>query len=148
MTRLPRLSLQLEEVKKRTEKLFGDSASSNLSSQADYPDLETIPILLDVLDRFVKNTQPGIAASESKVKYYALCESLEFRRGEIIVSFDSQLLSSKLSYGKQDMDLYNETRSLVHIGQLARKQRADNWSRWLDLEVALLDNYRKYESPS
>ena len=37
--------------------------------------------------RFVKSTQPGIEASESKVKFYALCESLKFRREEIIVRF-------------------------------------------------------------
>ncbi|GJJ08649.1 hypothetical protein Clacol_002868 [Clathrus columnatus] len=140
VTRLPRLSLQLEEIRKRTEKLSegdGDLSSSSLNSREDYPDLETIPILVDVLDKFVKITQPGIAASENKVKYYALCESLEFRRGEII----------SVVIGDQDMDLYNETRSLVYTGELARKQRADNWSKWMDLEVALLDNYLLITQP-
>lgn len=42
--------------------------------------------------RFVKSTQPGIAASEGKVKFYALCESLKFRRGEIIVRQPTTIL--------------------------------------------------------
>ena len=35
----------------------------------------------------MKSTQPGIEASEGKVRFYALAESLRFRRGEIIVGF-------------------------------------------------------------
>ncbi|KAF8506144.1 hypothetical protein BU17DRAFT_101003 [Hysterangium stoloniferum] len=138
VTRLPRLGLQLAEVQKRTAKLAqgdgggggGGGGGGNSNSQKvqdrhdEHPDLDTIPILVEVLDQFVKSTQPGIAASENKVKFYALCESLVFLRGEII-----------------DMDLYAESRTLVYLNPLARKQRSENWSRWTDFDIALLDNY-------
>lgn len=39
------------------------------------------------------------------------------------------------------MDLYNENRTLINSGPLARRQRSENWSGWTDLEVGLLDNY-------
>lgn len=58
VTRLPRLSLQLEEIRKRTEKLSqkdGAGSPRNEKGRAneDYPDLETIPIVVDVLNRWV-----------------------------------------------------------------------------------------------
>ena len=44
----------------------------------------------------------------------------------------------------KDMDLYDESRTLVHFGPLARRQRSDaDWYGWADLMVALLDNYRE-----
>jgi hypothetical protein len=70
---LPRLSLVLETIKKHTE--------------ADHPDLDTLPLILTILSDFIKSTQPGIAAAESKVKFWSLCESLVFQKGEIIVCF-------------------------------------------------------------
>ncbi|KAF8575974.1 hypothetical protein K439DRAFT_1419330 [Ramaria rubella] len=123
VTRLPRLSLQLAEIEKRTKRISEvEGVTRETPNKEDHPDLEIIPIVMDVLNRFVKSTQPGIEASEGKVKFYALCESLKFRKGEII-----------------DMDLYNENRTLVHSGPLARRQ--ETWNGWTDLEVGLLDNY-------
>jgi hypothetical protein len=40
----------------------------------------------------------------------------------------------------QDMDLYDEKRTLVHAGVLARRDR--DWCGWTEHFVALLDNYR------
>jgi hypothetical protein len=41
------------------------------------------------------------------------------------------------------MDLYDESRTLIQIGTLARRQRSEtDWSGWFDLTVALLDHYR------
>ena len=74
MTRLPRLNLLLEQVLKLTDKTH------------DHPDLETLPTILGILSDFLKSTQPGIAAAESKVKLWDLCEYLEYQKGEIIVS--------------------------------------------------------------
>ena len=74
VTRLPRLNLLLEQTLKLT------------SGETDHPDLETLPLILDILKECIKSTQPGIEAAESKVKFWALCESLVFQRGEIIVS--------------------------------------------------------------
>jgi RHO1 GDP-GTP exchange protein 1/2 len=74
VTRLPRLNLLLEQTLKLT------------SGEADHPDLETLPLILDILKECIKSTQPGIEVAESQVKFWALCESLVFQRGEIIVS--------------------------------------------------------------
>jgi hypothetical protein len=42
------------------------------------------------------------------------------------------------------MDLYDESRTLIHSGFLARRQRSEtDWSGWHDYFVALLDNFRK-----
>ncbi|KAG6328251.1 hypothetical protein ID866_10838 [Astraeus odoratus] len=111
VTRLPRLNLILEHIHKLTE--------------SDHPDAEDLPMVLSVLNEFLKSTQPGIAAAESKVKFWNLCDSLVFNKGEII-----------------ELDWYNDTRSLVHAGMLARRSRSEmDWNPWFDLYVALLDNY-------
>jgi hypothetical protein len=52
----------------------------------DHPDLETIPIVLTILQDFIKRSEPGIEAAEGKVKYSALHETLIFSNEEIIVS--------------------------------------------------------------
>ena len=73
VTRLPRLTLILEQILKATDENY------------DHPDLETLPITLSILGDLLKSTQPGIEVAESKVKFQALCESLVFPREEIIV---------------------------------------------------------------
>ena len=73
VTRLPRLNLVLEQILKLTDKEY------------EHPDLETLPIILGVLGDFIKSTQPGIEAAENKVKFWGLCETLVFQKGEIIV---------------------------------------------------------------
>jgi RHO1 GDP-GTP exchange protein 1/2 len=73
---LPRLKLLLERVQKLTPQ--------------DHPDLETIPIVLTVLQGFIKSSEPGIAAAEAKVKFGELYESLVDPGGEINVSSGSQ----------------------------------------------------------
>lgn len=73
VTRLPRLNLLLQEILKRTDKGY------------EHPDLETLPIILGILSDCIKSTQPGIEAAESKVKLWALSESLIFQKGELIV---------------------------------------------------------------
>ena len=46
----------------------------------------------------------------------------------------------------QDLDLYDESRTLLHSGQLARRytSRTEVTYTWVDLHVALLDNYRTH----
>jgi hypothetical protein len=113
VTRLPRLSLVLEHLLKL--------------AAPDHPDRETLPLTLGILSDFIKSTQPGIEAADSKAKFWDLCESLVFVKGEII-----------------DMDLYDEKRTVVHAGTLARRQRSEtDWRGWNDYYVAILDNYRK-----
>ncbi|TFY60446.1 hypothetical protein EVJ58_g5139 [Rhodofomes roseus] len=116
VTRLPRLCLLLDNAKEHTA--------------PDHPDQETLPIILEILKTFVKSTQPGIAAAEDKVKFWELCESLSYQKGEIL-----------------DLDLYDEKRTLVYSGPLGRRwnekmsQLEVPTYRWIDLHVALLDNY-------
>ncbi|KAG6909050.1 hypothetical protein DXG01_002202 [Tephrocybe rancida] len=123
VTRLPRLNLVLEHILKLTDKQYG------------HPDLETLPIILGILGDFIKSTQPGIEAAESKVKFWALCEGLLYQKGEII-------LRRFLCLWK-DMDLYDDSRSLVYSGPLTRSGRSDSgWSAQnMDLTGSLLDHY-------
>ncbi|KAL4063545.1 hypothetical protein V8B97DRAFT_1991199 [Scleroderma yunnanense] len=111
VTRLPRLNLMLEHIHKLTE--------------PDHPDADELPLVLSVLNAFLKSTQPGIAAAESKVKFWNLCDSLVFNDAEII-----------------ELDRYTDSRLLIHAGTLARRSKSDmDWNPWNDLYVALLDNY-------
>ena len=73
VTRLPRLQLLLNTTQKDTP--------------PDHSDYETLSLLISLLGDFIKSTQPGIEAAESKVKFWELCESLVYQKGEIIVSF-------------------------------------------------------------
>ncbi|KAI0303762.1 hypothetical protein B0F90DRAFT_1816034 [Multifurca ochricompacta] len=109
ITRLPRLKLVMERIQKLTA--------------PDHPDLETIPIVLAVLQDFIKSSEPGIAAAEDKVKFWALYESLGYPQGEII-----------------DIEPHDSSRTLIHAGPLAR-QKSDSWRSWSDVFGALLDNY-------
>ncbi|KAG1781631.1 hypothetical protein EV702DRAFT_1177351 [Suillus placidus] len=94
-------------------------------TEPGHPDLEDLPLLLSILSDFLKSTQPGIAAAENRVKYWNVCESLTMPKGEII-----------------DLDWYNESRSLVYSGPVARRSKSEmDWHPWTDLFVALLDNY-------
>ncbi|TFK75234.1 hypothetical protein BDN72DRAFT_758174 [Pluteus cervinus] len=113
VTRLPRLNLLLEQILKKTEKDF------------DHPDLEALPTILDIVKACVKSTQPGIEAAESKVKFWELCESLVFPKDQII-----------------DMDLDDESRTLVQSSPVVRRVRKDTgFTEWVHLDLALLDNY-------
>ncbi|KAF9267744.1 hypothetical protein L218DRAFT_970604 [Marasmius fiardii PR-910] len=93
VTRLPRLNLLLEQTLKLTDN--------------EHPDKETLPIILGILSDTIKSTQPGIEAAESKVKFWSLCESLDFQKGEII-----------------DMDLYDNSRTLIYSGPASRRSRS------------------------
>ncbi|KAL9714072.1 hypothetical protein Ac2012v2_002380 [Leucoagaricus gongylophorus] len=113
VTRLPRLGLLLEETLKSTEKNY------------EHPDLETLPLILNILHDCVKSTQPGIEVAESKVKFWSLCERLVYQKGEII-----------------DLDLYDQSRTLVHSGPVTRRIRSESgFHEWDDLVASLLDNY-------
>jgi hypothetical protein len=59
--------------------------------QIDHPDAETLPVVMQIMSDFLKSTQPGIAAAESRVKFVTFCENLTFKRGELIVSGQSTL---------------------------------------------------------
>jgi len=71
VTRLPRLSMLLGAILKLTDSNHSDS--------------ESLPLLISILSDFLKSTQPGIAAAEGKVKFWNICESLVYVKGEIVV---------------------------------------------------------------
>ncbi|KAL0955022.1 hypothetical protein HGRIS_003941 [Hohenbuehelia grisea] len=129
VTRLPRLNLLLSEVLKHTKALDGGGSSEYndgpRTGVEQHPDIQTLPLILEVVGDLVRETQPGIEAAEGKVRFWTLCENLISRPGEII-----------------DMDLYDESRTLVHDGPVSRRMRLDTgFTGWAELQLALLDNY-------
>lgn len=58
-------------------------------TEPEHEDVEEIPLVLGVLGDLIKSTQPGIEAAEGKVRFWDVCESLVYSRGEIIVSIFS-----------------------------------------------------------
>jgi hypothetical protein len=125
------LNLLLEEALRSTEQGF------------EHPDLETLPLILGILNSCIKSTQPGIEAAEGKVKFWSLCESLVYQKGEIIVSgHDLMHLKSRSDLLIEDMDLYDDSRTLVYSSSVARRVRAEaSFHEWDDLVISLLDNY-------
>lgn len=124
----------IEQIHKRTDK------------DHDHPDMETLPIILSIVSDCIKATQPGIEAAEQKVKFWDLCENLVFQKGEITVRefyFGFDMTDPPIS-SRQDMDLYDKERHLVHMGPIWRKIKSDNAftnDKWVEVSATLLDNY-------
>lgn len=127
VTRLPRLNLILEHLHKLTDD--------------NHPDSEDLPVILSIMNEFLKSTQPGIEAAENKVKFWDLCESLVFNKGEIIVMyFFSSFVCADILL--QELDWYSDSRSLIYAGALVRRSKSEmDWNPWFELYVALLDNF-------
>ena len=99
-------------------------------TDGDHPDLENLPLILNILSEFIKSTQPGIAAAESKVKFWGFCESLVYQKGEIIVGHIHSILYFWVSVDDWDrtwicmmtvgrwyiLDLWRGSRGLKWIG--------------------------------
>ena len=104
-----------------------------------------MPLIITILGDFVKSTQPGIEAAESKVKFWSVMENLLFRKGEIIVR--SSLSISRMGFwliAQKDLDDQDESRTLIHAQTLARRLRSEiDWHGWNDFYVVLLDHYRE-----
>ena len=125
VTRLPRLNLLLEQILKLTDETH------------DHPDLETLPIILGILKDCIKSTQPGIEAAESKVKFFGVPEG----RNHCMFPWYSV---ADYSYLCQDMDLYDESRTLVYSGPVSRRARSKtrfSSGGWTELVAVLLDNF-------
>lgn len=71
VTRLPRIILLLGELLKVTPK--------------GHADKEDIPVLKEMLERVVKDTEHGIEAAAVKIKLWNIAERLLFKKGEITV---------------------------------------------------------------
>ncbi|KZP01565.1 Dbl-like domain-containing protein [Calocera viscosa TUFC12733] len=99
------------------------------SSPADHPDRETIPGVLDILKSLSKATNAGVAVSETKVKLWKYSHDLVWKEGGEAV----------------DLQLQDETRSLIHSGKLLRQPETGfEWNGWSELFVLLFDNYRDF----
>ncbi|ADV20494.1 hypothetical protein I305_06270 [Cryptococcus gattii E566] len=72
VTRLPRIILLLGELLKVTPK--------------EHADKEDIPVLKEMLERVVKDTEHGIEAAAVKIKLWNIAERLLFKKGEITIS--------------------------------------------------------------
>ncbi|KAI6112968.1 CNH domain-containing protein [Pisolithus sp. B1] len=90
-----------------------------------HEDREAIPEVLEIIKFIGKDTEPGVQSAKQKVQLWCYNANLVFKTGESV-----------------DMDLLNESRSLVHAGKLLRQPDTGfEWSGWTELFVLLFDNY-------
>ena len=93
-----------------------------------HEDRETIPQVLELIKALGKDTEPGVWSAKQKVEVWRYNSALVFKQGEAI-----------------DLDLLNESRSLIHTGKLYRQPDGGfEWSGWTELFVLLFDNYREF----
>ncbi|KZV97410.1 hypothetical protein EXIGLDRAFT_670103 [Exidia glandulosa HHB12029] len=111
VTRLPRLNLLLETLRK------------HMDNQAEK---DAIDLVVGTTGEFLKSLQPGIEVANRKVEFFALVEQLTFRRGEII---DMDLYSDQRSLIFSG-NLARRRRAELELGK-----------GWVDMHVTLLDNY-------
>ncbi|KAG5643359.1 hypothetical protein DXG03_001041 [Asterophora parasitica] len=90
-----------------------------------HEDLREIPPVIEVIEDLARETEPGVVSSKQKVQLWKHSSDLVFRPGETV-----------------DLDLFNESRSLVHTGKLFRQRDSSSGgSGWNEIFVVLFDNY-------
>ena len=52
----------------------------------DHPDQESLSMIIGTMADFIKMTQVEVEAAETKVKFWTLCESLKYQKGEMVVN--------------------------------------------------------------
>ncbi|KAI6006684.1 CNH domain-containing protein [Pisolithus orientalis] len=98
---------------------------------AGHEDCEAIPEVLEIIKSIGKDTEPGVQSAKQKVQLWCYNANLVFKTGESV-----------------DMDLLNESRSLVHASKLLRQPDTGfEWSGWTELFVLLFDNYLVLTKP-
>ncbi|KAH7105901.1 Dbl-like domain-containing protein [Auriculariales sp. MPI-PUGE-AT-0066] len=98
---------------------------------ADHEDHDSIPQILEIIKDLGKATEPGVSAAKQKVELWRYNAHLVFKPGEMV-----------------DMDLLDETRTLIHTGKLLRQPETGfEWSGWSELFVLLFDNYLVLTKP-
>ncbi|KAI0792219.1 Dbl domain-containing protein [Abortiporus biennis] len=96
-----------------------------------HEDKESIPQVLELIKSLGKETEPGVESAKQKVEVWRYNSNLVFKQGEVI-----------------DMDLLNESRSLIHTGKLLRQPDTGfEWNSWTELFVLLFDNYLVMTKP-
>ena len=114
---------------------------------AGHEDLEMLPVVSEAIKRLVDETEPGVILAKQKVDIWRYNANLVFKVSEYFVRLFFSLSVRTAQFNanpRQDMDLLNENRSLIHTGKLLLQpetgaQRGD----WIELFVMLFDNYRR-----
>ena len=92
-----------------------------------HDDHDSIPQVLEIIKDLGKATEPGVSTAKQKVELWRYNANLQFKPGESV-----------------DMDLLDETRTLIHTGKLLRQPETGiEWNGWSELFVLLFDNYRE-----
>ncbi|KAK7686309.1 hypothetical protein QCA50_010533 [Cerrena zonata] len=96
-----------------------------------HEDRDAIPLVLEAIKALGKDTEPGVVSAKQKVEVWRYNSNLVFKSGEVI-----------------DMDLLNESRSLIHAGKLLRQPDTGfEFGGWTELFVLLFDNYLVMTKP-
>ncbi|KAG8878034.1 hypothetical protein FRB97_002821 [Tulasnella sp. 331] len=94
-------------------------------------DIEAIPQVLDLIKDVGKAAEPGVATAKEKVSLWIYNANIIFKSGEAV-----------------DMDLLDDTRTLVHTGRLLRQPDGSlDMGGWSELFVLLFDNYLVMTKP-
>ncbi|KAG9014371.1 hypothetical protein FRB94_012777 [Tulasnella sp. JGI-2019a] len=94
-------------------------------------DNEAIPQVLDLIKDLGKATESGVTTAKEKVSLWNYNANIVFKTGEAV-----------------DMDLLDDTRTLVHTGRLLRQPDGSlDMSGWSELFVLLFDNYLVMTKP-
>jgi hypothetical protein len=97
----------------------------------DHEDQDAIPQVLEVIKDLGKATEPGVQGAKQKVELWRYHANLVFKPGETV-----------------DMDLLDDTRTLIHTGKLLRQPETGfDLGGWTELFVLLFDNYLVMTKP-
>ncbi|KXN90684.1 Rho1 guanine nucleotide exchange factor 1 [Leucoagaricus sp. SymC.cos] len=95
------------------------------TSPPGHEDRNAIPNVIEILKSLGKDTEPGVSSAKQKVDLWKYNSSIVFKPGEHF-----------------DMDLLNDSRSLIHTGKLYRQPEGGMARNdWPELTVLLFDNY-------
>ncbi len=105
------------------------------TDQPNNPDIETIPMVAELIDEQAKQSQKGVVSAEGKVSLWQLPNTIDGGRlGEGAVEV---------------LDLRNPMRELVHRAKVYRQQESSTISSsWTELTAYLFDTYCAFVSPS
>ncbi|KAF8075178.1 CNH domain-containing protein [Lyophyllum atratum] len=92
---------------------------------------EDLRDVIEIIEALSRETEPGVASSKQKVQLWTYNAQLVFRPGETM-----------------DLDLLNESRSLIYTGKLLRQPDSGSEANgWNELFVLVFDNYLVMTKP-
>ncbi len=111
-----------------------------------HSDQQDIPLVSELISALGRSMDHCTATAERKVELWRYKRNLRWRIGEEVVSVLSHhfLRAFANVVCEKDLDLLDETRTLVHTGRLLRQPEGGmEWNSWSELFVLLFDNYRQ-----